>query len=91
MGEFLLLQWLQTRRGVIFCIVLLVWTATASICRLGSGRSVDPQQDTRVTGLRSADWHVSRETSQLHTEREQKLRRLGLSRSLSNQQTPACF
>jgi hypothetical protein len=58
MGDHLLLEWLQTRRGVIFCIVLLVWTATASLCRLGSGRSVDPQ-DKSAAAIHSVDRHAS--------------------------------
>jgi hypothetical protein len=59
MGDYLLLQWLQTRRGVIFCVVLLIWTATASLCRLGASRSVDPQPDRSAAAIHSVDGYVS--------------------------------
>jgi hypothetical protein len=72
MGDYSLLQWLQTRRGVIFCLVLLIWTATASLCHPGSGRSVDPQQDKSATAIRSGDRHASVLTQQ-HGEKRDKL------------------
>jgi len=28
MGDYLRLQWLQARRGLIFCVVLVIWTLT---------------------------------------------------------------
>jgi hypothetical protein len=82
MGDYLLLQWLQTRRGVIFCIVLLIWTATASLCRLRPSRSVDPHQDKSAAAIQSMDGDApvvtqrNRETRDkfAHTEREQELR-----------------
>jgi hypothetical protein len=69
MGAYLLLRWLQTRGGVIFCLVLLIWTATASLCHLGSDRSVDPQQEKSATAIRSGDRHASVLTQQ-HEKRD---------------------
>jgi hypothetical protein len=42
MGDYLLLQWLGTRRGFAFFLVLLLITAFSNLCRLADRQPVKP-------------------------------------------------
>lgn len=42
MGEYLLLRWLSTRRGLIVFGLLFLMTAVSNVCRLASDKSREP-------------------------------------------------
>jgi len=42
MGEYLLLKWLSTRRGLIVFGLLYLMTAVSNVCRLASDKSREP-------------------------------------------------
>jgi hypothetical protein len=52
MGDYLLLSWLCTRRGLIFFLLLLLLTAAGNLYRLASERAGGNQPVVKVTGQR---------------------------------------
>jgi len=60
MGEYLLLQWLSTRRGLIVFLLLFLMTAFSSVCRLGSTKSQDSRSLAKGNHNQTASIHKSK-------------------------------
>jgi len=44
MGDYLILQWLATRRGLAVFVLLLLVTVFSNLCRLSEGDHAKPNQ-----------------------------------------------
>jgi hypothetical protein len=65
MGDYLLLSWLSTRRGLIVFILLVLMTAFSNLYRLASNRG--DRNRPAVEATSNSEWR-QRETNQRHRD-----------------------